>query len=66
MGVEFEREDYLFLNELGISPENLGCYGGGVWRANGPTVTSVNPSDNKVQYLDYIYFYIFSPLSVLY
>jgi len=47
MGVKFEREDYQFLTELGLAPENLGCYGGGAWRANGPTVTSVNPSDNK-------------------
>jgi len=48
MGVEFERDDYRFLTELGLAPENLGCYGGGAWRANGPTVTSINPSDNKV------------------
>ena len=48
MGVDFERENYQFLKELSLAPENLGCYGGGVWRANGPTVTSVNPSDNEV------------------
>lgn len=47
MGVKFERVDYQFLTELGLAPENLGCYGGGAWQANGPTVTSVNPSDNK-------------------
>jgi hypothetical protein len=51
MGVEFERDDYRFLAELGLAAENLGCYGGGVWRANGPTVTSINPSDNKVRWL---------------
>lgn len=51
MGAEFERDDYRFLEELGLAPENLGCYGGGVWRANGPTVTSINPSDNKVHQL---------------
>lgn len=48
MGVEFEREDYLFLNELGIFFENLGCYGGGVWWVNGFIVMFVNLFDNKV------------------
>lgn len=60
MGVEFERDDYVFLTELGLKPENLGCYGGGVWRGNGPTATSVNPSDNKVCKINSLFsFYFF-------
>ncbi len=48
MGVGFEREDYQFLKELGLAPHNLGCFSGGIWKGNGPIITSVNPSDNKV------------------
>lgn len=59
MGVEFERDDYVFLTELGLKPENLGCYGGGVWRGNGPTATSVNPSDNKVCKFTSLFYFFF-------
>lgn len=63
MGVEFERDDYVFLTELGLKPENLGCYGGGVWRGNGPTATSVNPSDNKVcKFTSLFYFFFYKKI----
>lgn len=48
MGIDFEeRPEYQFLRKLGLQTCNLGCYGGGAWRGNGPTITSVNPSTNK-------------------
>eukprot|EP00249_Psilotum_nudum_P009070 c21688_g1_i1 orf=309-1844(+) len=47
MGMDFERPEYEFLKELGLQPRNLGCYGDGVWRGNGSSVTSINPANNK-------------------
>eukprot|EP01018_Ginkgo_biloba_P008093 Gb_24757 [translate_table: standard] len=47
MGVDFERSEHQFLKELGLQPHNLGCYGNGVWKGNGVSVTSVNPANNQ-------------------
>eukprot|EP00252_Welwitschia_mirabilis_P011671 TRINITY_DN2600_c0_g1_i1.p1 TRINITY_DN2600_c0_g1~~TRINITY_DN2600_c0_g1_i1.p1 ORF type:complete len:511 (-),score=86.03 TRINITY_DN2600_c0_g1_i1:188-1720(-) len=47
MGSDFQRSEYQFLRELGLEPHNMGCYVNGVWKANGKTITSVNPSNNQ-------------------
>ncbi|KAL7113998.1 hypothetical protein ACP275_04G094100 [Erythranthe tilingii] len=46
--MSFGRKDYEFLKEIGLGPQNLGCYVNGVWLGNGPVVSSVNPADNQV------------------
>ncbi|KAK9102428.1 hypothetical protein Sjap_019682 [Stephania japonica] len=45
MGFAREHE---FLKELGLGPRNPGCFVAGNWRGSGPTVSSVNPANNKV------------------
>lgn len=47
MTSSFGRSEYEFLKELGLQPHNLGCYGNGVWKGSGNTVTSVNPANNQ-------------------
>ncbi|KAJ7564458.1 hypothetical protein O6H91_02G018200 [Diphasiastrum complanatum] len=47
MGLDIERPEYQFLKQLGLKSCNLGCYGGGVWRGSGPTVTSFSPATNQ-------------------
>lgn len=44
---DFELPEYQFLQKLGLQSSNRGCFGGGVWRGNGPSVTSFNPTNNK-------------------
>ncbi|KAJ9687915.1 hypothetical protein PVL29_013911 [Vitis rotundifolia] len=43
----FERKEYQFLAEIGVGPANPGCYINGEWKARGPLVSSVNPSNNQ-------------------
>ncbi|KAF3783717.1 Aldehyde dehydrogenase family 7 member B4 [Nymphaea thermarum] len=47
MAPNFAKKEYQFLRELGLAARNQGCYGSGVWRGHGPTVTSVNPANNQ-------------------
>lgn len=44
----FTMEEYEFLKELGIGPQNLGCYVNGTWKATGPVISTVNPASNQV------------------
>ena len=46
--MSFERKEYQFLAEIGVGPANPGCYINGEWKARGPLVSSVNPSNNQV------------------
>jgi aldehyde dehydrogenase family 7 protein A1 len=48
MGLDFESSENKFLTTLGLEAHNIGSYVNGKWKANGPTVTSVNPSTGKV------------------
>jgi hypothetical protein len=48
MGLDFESPENKFLTTLGLEAHNIGSYVNGKWKANGPTVTSVNPSTGKV------------------
>jgi len=43
----FERKEYEFLGEIGLSSSNPGCYVGGKWKANGPVITTTNPANNQ-------------------
>uniref|UniRef100_A0A2P2KPB4 aldehyde dehydrogenase (NAD(+)) n=1 Tax=Rhizophora mucronata TaxID=61149 RepID=A0A2P2KPB4_RHIMU len=43
----FERKEYEFLEEIGLSSRNVGCYIDGKWKACGPVITTSNPSNNK-------------------
>ena len=38
---------YPFLKELGLGEDNVGCFDGKKWEANGPMHTAVNPSTNE-------------------
>lgn len=49
MGLDFQNKKYAFLQELGLQPENLGCYVGGEWRGSGAVITSVSPATNEVR-----------------
>jgi hypothetical protein len=44
----FAKKEHEFLAEIGLGPENLGGYVNGAWKATGPVVSSVNPSNNQV------------------
>ncbi|XP_058723192.1 aldehyde dehydrogenase family 7 member A1-like [Vicia villosa] len=37
-----------FLKEIGLGANNIGSFINGQWKANGPTIQSVNPSTNQV------------------
>lgn len=41
------KNDYSFLNEIGLDSTNIGGFVDGKWKASGSSVTSVNPSNNK-------------------
>ncbi|XP_044496301.1 aldehyde dehydrogenase family 7 member B4-like isoform X2 [Mangifera indica] len=43
----FAKKEFEFLSEIGLSYENLGCFVGGTWKAHGPVVSSVNPTNNQ-------------------
>ncbi|CAN1828014.1 Aldehyde dehydrogenase family 7 member A1 [Linum perenne] len=43
----FEKKEYEFLGEIGLSSSNPGCYVGGKWKANGPVITTTNPANNQ-------------------
>ncbi|XP_031131798.1 aldehyde dehydrogenase family 7 member B4-like [Ipomoea triloba] len=45
--MSFAKREYEFLREVGIGPRNFGCYVNSAWRAIGPTVYTVNPSNNQ-------------------
>lgn len=40
--------EYGFLKEIGLGSENLGGYINGKWKASGPVISTVNPSNNQV------------------
>ena len=44
----FTKKEFEFLGEIGVGPDNLGGYVDGKWKATGPVVSSVNPSNNQV------------------
>ena len=44
----FTKKEYEFLGEIGVGLDNLGGYVDGKWKATGPVVSSVNPSNNQV------------------
>lgn len=44
----FARQEYEFLAEIGLGPENLGGYVNGGWKATGSVISSVSPSSNQV------------------
>ena len=44
----FTKKEYEFLAEIGVGPENLGGYVNGKWKASGPVISTVNPSNNQV------------------
>lgn len=60
----FTKKEYEFLGEIGVGPDNLGGYVDGKWKATGPVVSSVNPSNNQVwfclthQILEKFFFFI--------
>jgi aldehyde dehydrogenase family 7 protein A1 len=41
-------DKYPFLKELGLAPENPGCYYGGKWVGEGDFVNSVNPHNGEI------------------
>ncbi|KAE8715095.1 Aldehyde dehydrogenase family 7 member A1 [Hibiscus syriacus] len=43
----FSRKEYEFLSEIGLSSSNLGCFVNGIWKGNGPTISTVNPANNQ-------------------
>ncbi|KAK9726903.1 hypothetical protein RND81_05G244500 [Saponaria officinalis] len=43
----FVKKEYEFLKNIEIDSHNLGCYVGGKWKANGPTISTVNPATNQ-------------------
>ncbi|KAH9665254.1 Aldedh domain-containing protein [Citrus sinensis] len=45
--MEFAKQEYEFLSEIGLSPETPGCFVNGKWKAHGPTVSSINPANNQ-------------------
>ncbi|KAI7985146.1 Aldehyde dehydrogenase family 7 member B4 [Camellia lanceoleosa] len=45
--MSFSKKEYEFLKEIGVGPNNLGCYVNGAWKASGPVVTSINPANNQ-------------------
>lgn len=47
MADELTFSKYPFLAELGLAEDNIGCYDGSTWAANGDVVTSYNPADGK-------------------
>ena len=47
-GTEYTFSNYPFLEELGLTEENLGCYSNGTWKStSGGEHVSINPHDNK-------------------
>lgn len=44
----FEKREYEFLSDIGLSTENPGCFVNGTWKARGSVVSSVNPANNQV------------------
>ncbi|KAM7254398.1 hypothetical protein ACFE04_003778 [Oxalis oulophora] len=46
--MSFEKKEYEFLSELGLSSHNLGCYVDGNWKASGPLISTTNPANNQV------------------
>ncbi|CAM8887748.1 hypothetical protein QQ045_024629 [Rhodiola kirilowii] len=43
----FEKKEYEFLTEIGLSSRNLGGFVDGKWQASGSIVSSVNPANNQ-------------------
>jgi aldehyde dehydrogenase family 7 protein A1 len=41
------RIEYGFLKEIGLGSENFGGYINGKWKASGPVISTVNPSNNQ-------------------
>lgn len=47
MEPSLEFDQYPFLKELGLSQENLGCFSGSEFFANGEWITSINPATGR-------------------
>ncbi|KAL6274376.1 hypothetical protein ACE6H2_025068 [Prunus campanulata] len=43
----FAKKEYEFLSEIGLGPENPGGFINGKWKASGPVISTVNPSNNQ-------------------
>ncbi|KAL9228505.1 hypothetical protein vseg_004081 [Gypsophila vaccaria] len=43
----FGKKEYEFLKEIEIGENNLGCFIAGKWKANGSTISTVNPATNQ-------------------
>ncbi|BBH08207.1 aldehyde dehydrogenase 7B4 [Prunus dulcis] len=43
----FAKKEYEFLSEIGLGPENPGGFINGNWKASGPVISTVNPSNNQ-------------------
>lgn len=43
----FQKKEHEFLKEIGLGSENLGGYVNGEWKASGPIISTVNPSNNQ-------------------
>ncbi|XP_024017132.1 aldehyde dehydrogenase family 7 member A1 [Morus notabilis] len=41
------KKEYEFLKEIGLGSVNLGGYVNGEWKASGPVISTVNPSNNQ-------------------
>lgn len=44
----FAKKEYEFLSKIGLGPENPGGFINGKWKASGPVISTVNPSNNQV------------------
>ncbi|PQQ04687.1 aldehyde dehydrogenase family 7 member A1 [Prunus yedoensis var. nudiflora] len=43
----FAKKEYEFLSEIGLGPDNPGGFINGKWKASGPVISTVNPSNNQ-------------------
>lgn len=43
----FQKKEHEFLKEIGLGSENLGGHVNGEWKASGPIISTVNPSNNQ-------------------
>ncbi|RXI06186.1 hypothetical protein DVH24_018228 [Malus domestica] len=43
----FAKKEHEFLSAIGLAPENLGGFINGNWKASGPVISTVTPSNNQ-------------------
>ncbi|KAM1155849.1 hypothetical protein ACFX2B_026436 [Malus domestica] len=43
----FSKKEHEFLSAIGLAPENLGGFINGNWKASGPVISTVTPSNNQ-------------------